>query len=264
MFKKIATITIAIVLIIIGSAMLVSGQDIDVIATPDSDKITVIETYDADIISDKNISFWIQDEATGIVIFVDDVSVEYENVDDNIYFVDISLLNFTDESVIEVKYFLDYETIIFEKTLLYNVSSLSIKFNEMQIYSVNNLDSGTTFKVALQGPVQTKTVTKTKENVPTWYYAILIILIILVALSFIFPQSKAKTKKTSTKKRDSIDSEELLSTKKMVLMEVLKNIEKQHRANKISDDTYNKLKDQYKQDAVETMKQLEDVSSKVK
>ena len=47
-------------------------------------------------------------------------------------------------------------------------------------------------------------------------------------------------------------------------MEVLKDIEKQHRAKKISDDTYHKLKDQYKQDAVETMKQLEDMSSKVK
>ena len=47
-------------------------------------------------------------------------------------------------------------------------------------------------------------------------------------------------------------------------MEVLKDIEKQHRAKKISDDTYNKLKDQYKQDAVEAMKQLEDIKSKVK
>jgi len=262
MFKKIVTTIIAIILIIIGSAILVNGQEVDIVATPDTEKISVIETYDAEIISDNNISFWIQEEATDIVIFVDDFSIEYENVDENIYSADISILNFTDDSIIEVKYFLSYKTIIFEKTLLYNVSSLSIKFNEMQIYNVNNLDSGTTFNVALQGPIATET--ETKENVPTWYYAILIILIILVALSFIFPQSKSKTKKTSKKKRDSTDSEELLSTKKMLLMEILKNIEKQHRAKKISDDTYNKLKDQYKQDAVEAMKSLEDMKSKVK
>jgi len=41
-------------------------------------------------------------------------------------------------------------------------------------------------------------------------------------------------------------------------MSILKDIEKQHRAKQISDDTYNKLKDIYKQQAVETMKKLED------
>ena len=42
-------------------------------------------------------------------------------------------------------------------------------------------------------------------------------------------------------------------------MSLLKDIEKQHRANQISDDTYHKLKDRYKQEAVEAMKKLEDM-----
>ena len=47
-------------------------------------------------------------------------------------------------------------------------------------------------------------------------------------------------------------------------MSLLKDIEKQHRAKQISDDTYHKLKERYKQETVETMKQLEDINSKVK
>jgi hypothetical protein len=60
------------------------------------------------------------------------------------------------------------------------------------------------------------------------------------------------------------ESEELLSTKKSLLMTILKDIEKQHRAKQISDDTYHKLKEQYKQEAVNAMKKLEDIGSKVK
>jgi len=58
------------------------------------------------------------------------------------------------------------------------------------------------------------------------------------------------------------ESEELLNTKKMLLMSFLKDIEKQHRSKQISDDTYHKLKERYKQEAVEAMKQLEDLKSK--
>jgi len=69
---------------------------------------------------------------------------------------------------------------------------------------------------------------------------------------------KKPTAQKPSKSRTRIgDSEELLTTKKALLMEVLKDIEKKHRAKQISDDTYHKLRDQYKQEAVETMKQLE-------
>jgi hypothetical protein len=47
-------------------------------------------------------------------------------------------------------------------------------------------------------------------------------------------------------------------------MSLLKDLEKQHRAKKIHDDTYHKLKDHYKQQTVETMKKIEDIESKIK
>jgi len=77
--------------------------------------------------------------------------------------------------------------------------------------------------------------------------------------------SIAQAKQKSTKKKDmSSGSEEFLSTKKTLLMELLKDLEKQYRAKKISDDTYHKIKEQYKQEAVDTMKKLENFNSEVK
>ena len=73
-----------------------------------------------------------------------------------------------------------------------------------------------------------------------------------------------KKQKSVKIKEIASGSEELLNTKKTLLMSLLKEIEKQHRANQISDDTYHKLKERYKQEAVEAMKHLEDMKSKVK
>ena len=42
-------------------------------------------------------------------------------------------------------------------------------------------------------------------------------------------------------------------------MSLLKDLEKQYRAKSISDDTYSKLKDEYKQQALEVMRKLEDL-----
>ena len=46
-------------------------------------------------------------------------------------------------------------------------------------------------------------------------------------------------------------------------MSILKDIEKQHRSKQISDDTHHKLKEYYKQQAVEIMRKLEDKESEV-
>ena len=267
MLKKLAIIFIAIIMMVVGSAILVYGQEGNIEITTESEKISVVENYEIDIISNGNVSFWIQNGAANITILIDGNSIEYTSIGDNIYSCDLSGVEYTYGSNIQVMYSLDKETSIFEKTLLYNITSLSITFDGVEIYAGSNLASGSSLNVALRTTTQVQTITKEKtiEKVPTWYYAIIVVLIILVALSFVFPSKEKKTQKSTTKKQvRGSESEELLTTKKALLMEVLKDIEKQHRAKKISDDTYNKLKDQYKQDAVEAMKQLEDIKSKVK
>ena len=270
MLKKLATIFVAIILMVIGSAILVYGQDVststyDIKITMNEDSISVTESLTVGATSAETLIFWIQDGATDIEILINGSDIAYEQtLGENTYQCNVSELDITADTSIQVTYKLDKDTDGFEKTLQYNITSISITFDEIEIYTSSNLASGNSFNVALQKPtqVQTRTETEIKENVPSWYYAILVILIILVALSFIFPSKKSKTQKSTTKKQvKGSESEELLATKKALLMEVLKDIEKKHRAKKISDDTYNKLKDQYKQDTVEAMKQLEDLKS---
>jgi hypothetical protein len=217
--------------------------------------------------SAETLIFWIQDGATDIDITIDGNGMEYEQtLGENTYHCNVSELDIIADTSIQVTYKLDKDTVKFEKTLQYNTTSISITFDDIEIYTSSNLASGNSFNVALQTAtqVQIRTEEKTIYDIPIWYYAILVILIILVALSFIFPSKKSKTPISTSKKQTTSDSEELLTTKKALLMEVLKEIEKKHRANKISDDTYHKLKNQYKQDAIEAMKKLEDNKSKVK
>jgi hypothetical protein len=40
---------------------------------------------------------------------------------------------------------------------------------------------------------------------------------------------------------------------------LLKDLEKQYRAKSVSDETYTKIKDEYKQQAVDVMKKLDDL-----
>jgi CHASE3 domain sensor protein len=81
---------------------------------------------------------------------------------------------------------------------------------------------------------------------------ILVVLLMFMVLLFLRKQ-RQKTRKILN------ESQELLATKKALLLSVLKDVEKQHRNKDISDDTYSKLKEEYKQDAVEVMKKLDDI-----
>jgi len=66
-------------------------------------------------------------------------------------------------------------------------------------------------------------------------------------------------KQRTKAKKSIVESEETLTTKKALLLSLLKDVEKKHRSKDISDETYNKLKEEYKQQAVAVMKKLEDI-----
>jgi hypothetical protein len=66
-------------------------------------------------------------------------------------------------------------------------------------------------------------------------------------------------KQRTKAKKSIVESEETLTTKKALLLSLLKDVEKRHRSKDISDETYNKLKEEYKQQAVDVMKKLEDI-----
>ena len=141
----------------------------------------------------------------------------------------------------------------FTKKVVRTTDSISVIFDNEEIYTATNLAPNTSFNLQLYEPIEPTL------NLYTTISIILLVILLIVLATYAFRKQKsAKIKEIAG------ESEELLNTKKTLLMSLLKDIEKQHRAKQISDDTYHKLKERYKQEAVEAMKKLEDIESKVK
>ena len=246
--------------VVCGQEISIDSIDIEIITTENF--LSIVETYSIDAESSEIISFWIQEDPINLNILIDGVATNYYTAlpnSSNKYFCNISDLNITTDTDIQVRYLLDKDTSEFEKILQYNTNSISISFDGTEIYKGSNFYFGNSLTVALQKLPKGETVTV--ESIPMWVYGIIVILIIFLLVSFM---SRSKKQKTTKLKESAGGSVELLSTKKALLMEVLKDIEKKHRAKEISDNTYHKLKDKYKQEAVEAMRQLEDMESKVR
>jgi hypothetical protein len=201
------------------------------------------QTYD-------NIKFWVQNEAQKINVIIGPNGVSSTPIGNNTYICDISSYKIQMDSTIqiEISYTLGKDTKNFKKTIISNTTSISVEFDKNNLYNGENLLAGASFSLLLYKPTETPI---------SWYIIIsisLLIILLVVSTAYLF-----RKQKLSKVKEIAGESEELLNTKKLLLMSILKDIEKQHRAKQISDDTYNKLKDIYKQQAVETMKKLEDI-----
>ncbi|RLF36389.1 MAG: hypothetical protein DRM99_02845 [Thermoplasmata archaeon] len=200
-----------------------------------------------------NLTFWIPHDAKDIIISINDHLLESPiHTGENIYNVSDLKIEVKATNIVKITYKLGEDIKYFNKILVYPTTSLSVVFNGKQIYSGKNFVSNNEFTISLESI----------ETPLSWYIVVFVIL--LVVLLVVSTAYSLKKQKSSVVKKTTGVSEELLTTKKALLMEVLKDIEKQHRAEKISDDTYHKLKEEYKHEAVETMKQLEDIKSKVK
>ena len=195
-----------------------------------------------------NMKFWIPTNAQNVKILFNTVEIQATAVG-NEYTCDISNLNITMDETLQVviSYRLSKDVTEIEKTVLRNTTSLSVVFDEKVLYTADDLTSGTSFSVSKPAA----------EGGLDFYMIIFVIFLIIVILVLLFLLSrKQKTKKV---KETSTESKELLDTKKTLLMSVLKDIEKKHRSEEISSDTYHKLKEIYKHQAVETMRKLEDL-----
>lgn len=269
MRKPTYILLITVISSLIISATCVVGQEIkdfDIDITSGEDTISVVEIISLNVLElTATFNFSIQDGASDIIVTISDTKYNYTLIDDNTYSIDISSLSPIDGDIITIKisYVLNKDTDNLEKKIINDIDSLKITFDDKEIYTGSSLKSGGSLKVALQKTPQAQTITETKtiEAIPTWTYIIIIVLIVLLLLILLRPAKKQQAPKI---KETAAASEELLKTKKVLLMSLLKEIEKKHRAKGISDDTYHKLKDRYKQEAVEAMKQLEDLNSKVR
>jgi len=205
------------------------------------------ETYDT-------LSAWFQDGAYDIDILVNSNIPDSKDEAGNEHIFNISSLGILKEDITEIKltYKIEKDT-VFAKKLLRDTDSISVKFDGEDLLLQTSVAKDTRFQLKLYEPIE-----------PTLdLYIIVLIVLLVIIVVFLTLYTLKKPKKA--KLLDAIGgSEELLSTKKALLMSLLKDIEKQHRSKQISDDTYNKLKERYKQEAVEAMKQLEEIKSKVK
>ena len=199
----------------------------------------------------KNLSFWIPDNAERVNIFIDNNEVTFV-IKGNIYICDVKNLSLEGEKTQAVlNYEIETEKGRYNKTVTYNTSLLSVEFNGEKIFFSEKLERGTFFSLQLYAPYEQ----------PLSLYIILLIFL-LVVLLIVSTYYFIRKRKNAPRATD--ESEEFLNTKKKLLMSLLKDLEKQHRANSISDDTYHKIKEQYKNEALEAMSQLEKLKSKIK
>ncbi len=199
------------------------------------------ETYES-------MTFWIPTGAEEVSIAINSNAVT-SSVSGNEYTCNLSSLSIPMNTSVQVAIFyaLSSSNEEFQRMILHNTVSLTVTFNDQELYSAQQVMANALFTLCLYKPT---------EAPLSWYIVVFIfLLVVLLVVSMFYSFRKQKS---STVKKSGSDSQEVLQTRKKLLMSVLKEIEKQHRAQQISDDTYHKLKDQYKQQAVETMKQLEE------
>ena len=248
----------SLALIILGSAILANGQEIDVEINKQNENYLIIEKITAE---DETISWYqLWDKPIDNKLTINDINVTIPSIPFNFpYSINLSELGITTANYYEVEYYLDQNTDSYYKILSYNTTLFTVNFNNVEVFRGEFLKSGSSVDVTLQKTLKGDTITV--DSIPIWIYIILILLIVIIIVLFLKPNKKQSEK---TKSETIGGSKELLETKKTVLMSILKDIEKQHRAKKISDDTYHKLKNYYKNEAVVTMKNLEDIKSKIK
>jgi len=250
-------ILFSLLLITTSCAQEISSANHEIVISTGDEKTTVKETITLQGGTDEHvgiINLWIQSGAEDINIFVKGSKIEY-TYSGSIYTINLSSMEIelSSQPSIEITYKLDKNIKDFQKELLQNTSSIKITFNDNLLYTGGNLATGSSLRLLLYKPTET----------PLSIYFIVGILLVIILVTVVTSYMLRRQRATKIKKIAS-ESEELLVTKKGLLMDLLKELEKQHRANQISDDTYHKLKEQYKQETVEAMKHLEDMKSEAK
>ena len=199
-----------------------------------------------------SIKFWIQQDASDVKI----LAVESGEYLTPTILVNIRECNLSEYNLsvtpgnslnIKLSYVLPTNTENFEKTISYDTTYLSVTFDEKELYQVEKMQSGSSFSIILYRP--------TEAPLNILYIVIIFVLVVILITSTLLLLRRQRAKEKSK----IVESEEILITEKALLLSLLKDLEKQHRSKDISDETYNKLKEEYKQHAVEVMKKLEDI-----
>ncbi|MCX6670554.1 MAG: hypothetical protein NTX92_01365 [Euryarchaeota archaeon] len=152
---------------------------------------------------------------------------------------------------LQVTYYLPNNAQNFVKTVLYNTTIFTASYENRDLFHGEHLfyasDMNNEIQIRLYNP------TEAPLNITMIIIVFLVVIIVLALLLLLLKKQRSKTKKAVA------ESEETLTTKKTLLLSLLKDLEKQYRAKSISEETYTKIKDEYKQHAVDVMKKLDDL-----
>jgi len=203
--------------------------------------------------------FWLQQDAQDITITAGASNtnlIPFTITSGYIRTCNLSSANFTilpaTSLSIRLTYGLSSSAETYEQALLYDTTLATVSYNGQTLYQGERLvartDGTSTLQIRLFKPTEA----------PLSMTVIIVIFVVVVAilgiLLFVLQWQRSRTKKSALG-----ESEETLTTKKTLLLSLLKDLEKQYRAKSISDETYTKLKDEYKQQAVDAMKRLDDM-----
>lgn len=144
-----------------------------------------------------------------------------------------------------VKYTLPKNTAEVSVKALYDTQRLTIHVDNEMLFQSVNISKNNTASITL--PV-------TKEEGPTLIYLVYVVIIAAIGGALILVSRYVKS--AQEKKREEAETEEFLEAKKKLLLNFLKELEKEHRSEKISDHTYNKLKKEFKQKAINVTRKL--------
>jgi len=198
------------------------------------------------------IRFWVQQPIKGSIeiVSVSTGTLLPTTVSGNMHTCNLSVINMEilpgDSLTVRLTYTLT-SVENFDKTLVYSTGFLSVDFDSKNLFEGKDLNPGVGLSFLLYNPT----------NSPLgiiWIVGIVLLVVVIILLGLLLLRRQRSKAKASI-----VETEEILGTKKALLLSLLKDLEKQHRAQEISDDTYQKLKDEYKQQAVLAMKKADDL-----
>ena len=204
-----------------------------------------------------SLRFWVQQSNQGAVKIIEMQSGKelVPLITGNIRTCNLSAANLSilpdDSMTLEVTYMLPTNEQDFVKTLLYDSAFFSVTYEDQDLFKGEHLLYGSDVNNAIR--IRLYQPTEAPFNITIIIIVFVAVILVLAALLLLLKKQRSKTKKTVA------ESEETLTTKKTLLLSLLKDLEKQYRAQSISNETYNKIKDEYKQQAVDAMKKLDDL-----
>jgi hypothetical protein len=220
----------------------------------------IIKVTNIQIDNATELRFWIQQDAqdTSIIELTSGTTLT-PLISGNIRTCNLTAANLTIEKdkslTIQLTYFLSSTNQYFVQNLLYDTAALTVVYKdgttELNLFQGEHLLTSTDVNNALQ--VRLYKPTEAPLNITILVVVFAVVLLIIASLLFLLKKQRTKTKKAV------VETEETLTTKKSLLLSLLKDLEKQYRAQTISNETYTKLKEEYKTQAVDTMKKLDDL-----